>query len=117
MLGNYFYNWILKYLYFIRTSEVEWPSAFTLIYKKLTQLSENTETSFPLLDVNMGSLWRERLMNATSGNAFQEIVKHITIGNVYRFDAATSIARQVLFRTSEGDLGYGPLSSRLGDQV
>jgi hypothetical protein len=119
-LGRCFHDWILKYLFFIRTSEVEWPSRLTTLCNSVTWLSDNTETLFPLPDVCVGSSWRGRLRAATSGNAFEEINKYIAIDKMHRFDAATSISARLLFRTDEGDLGYGPLSMRpgwSGDQV
>ena len=116
-LGNCFHDWILKLLFFFRTSRKTWPERLSTVCEGLTKLSEGTPTLFPLADVSASSIWWNRLQDASSENAFGEITKYMSLASVHRFDSAAVLANRVLFRTTEGDVGYGPVSSKPGDQV
>jgi hypothetical protein len=105
------------FIFHIWEFDPEWPSTLGTISEKITQLSD-TVTQFPLPDVGMGSLWWERLTVATRGHFATELGKYINLDNIHRFEAAPcAIREQLLFQTNGGDLGYGPVSMRPGDQV
>ena len=117
-LGACFHDWILKALFFIRKYEVEWASVLSIIFEKITQLSENTVTLISLPNVGVGSLWRGRVMVTREGSTNQEIAKYVTSDNLLKFEKLISaVYAQLLFRTNGGDLGYGPLSTSPGDQI
>jgi hypothetical protein len=67
-LGACFHDWILKNLFIIRKYEVEWASVLSIIFEKITQLSENTVTLISLPNVGVGSLWRGRVMVTREGS-------------------------------------------------
>ena len=116
-LGICFRDWILKYLFLFRTTKRDWPEQLSTICEGFTKVAEQNQSNVPLPDVSVGSVWWNRLKDASSENAFQELTKYMNLDSTHRFDAAITLHNRILFRTEENDIGFGPLSSKPGDQV
>ncbi|KAH8806055.1 heterokaryon incompatibility protein-domain-containing protein [Xylogone sp. PMI_703] len=116
-LGACFHDWILKYLFILRTSSESYPEQLSTICKELTQLSKQDKAEMLLPDVSEGGIWRNRLEVAYSGNAYQELKQYISLEPMQRFEAAAVLHNRVLFTTTENDIGYGHVSSMPGDEV
>lgn len=81
------------------------------------ELSSSGETNIPLPNVAVGQLCWTRLEELKDGRAYQHLMKYTTSGLYSKFQDAVTIYERVLFKTSVGDLGFGPLSTQSTDQV
>lgn len=115
-LGACFHDWVLKYLFMIRASSKAWPEALTDICIKLTELSSSCQGTSLLPNVTNNGEWLARLHDLRDGAA-HDLLKYISASSYSRFDNALAIYNKVVFRTAEGDLGVGPVSTRAGDRV
>lgn len=115
-LGSCFHDWILYYLLCIRSYSEDWPETLSDICNKLTELCASYEGEAPLPNVALGQLWRTRLQERRDGKTCD--LRDYTTPSLYiRFNNALVFYENVMFGTSAGDLGSGPLSSQPGDQV
>ena len=116
-LSACFHDWILWLLFSLRASEKDWPARFYTICGELTKLFEQSQCKDSLPDVSMDSIWWKRLNDASTWNAYHHYKEYLRIESTLRFQSAAVLHHLVLFRTTEGDIGYGPTSSSLDDQI
>ena len=112
-----FHDWILYYFFYLKELTDDWPDIMTDLCSRFNGLSHGSQSCYPLPDLAVGHEWWTRLRNTSKGQAFAELKRWNCVNSLLRFQGAVTIAARRLFATTDGDIGYGPLSSVEGDQV
>lgn len=112
-----FHDWILKYFFYLKELTDDWPDIMTSLCSRFTKLSKESQSCNSLPDLAVGHEWWTRLQNTSSGKAFEELKRFNCINSLLRFEGAVTIGARLLFATTGGDIGYGPLSCVIGDEV
>jgi hypothetical protein len=115
-LEKCFQDFILKDLFIWRETEEDWPEGLTIICDRLRIFSEG-RSAYPFPDVSRGSVWWDRLQSTSEGSSFEKCRRYNIFESMVRFRQAIAIGGLPLFRTTEGDLGFGPPSCSSVDQV
>jgi hypothetical protein len=112
-----FHDSILKTLFHMKAHPQSHSTTLAVHLDQLQSLPFGVENSYPFPDMTKGGTWWNRLDAMSIGN-FHAIYSNLIDENaIIRFQRAITMDDHRLFRTVEGDLGYGPRPCVVGDQV